>query len=617
MRRDQVSEATAQVVAPCADLFCFCWLLGHVQIPRPLSVMSSSLYNVCSLPSSVRALNLNYPSEQISYKQLAEAFVSGHAGSDGFMELSILLLTSGMWMAVWRIARAAIMQMAAQSRNKNGILVKLARIVSPPSLAQMRPHGSFLSLLPCIVLEWSILVVPVVVCMTLGADYAIQIFCGQLCAIAAIVCATKMATGQWIVSFRGLLFSTSAHSPSDAALLTRLNTTPKLFLTNYRCGLMLYTSVAILAVDFVVFPRRFCKSETFGVGMMDGGVGSFIISHALTSMHARGATGTDSSRSLFGQLAHILRSILPLLVLGVARLFTIKGLEYQEHVSEYGVHWNFFFTLAAVAVLSGTLSRWIRPQSAVAWGAALILAYQAALSFGGLTEYIMTAPRVSYFSANKEGIFSSIGYFSLYLAAVRVGHEVLAKEQSLNGWRKRVVGLFAVDLLLWVATLVSSSFVQLSSRRMVNLTYALWMMASSIMQLLQCIVLEMVVIEAPAISNTHSEATKKTDEAVSPASMRGPSLIIDAINKNSLPFFLLCNLCTGAINLSMHTIFASNAFAMTVVSRRQTPRNALLATFVSLTLFLSVCLCLQLCAYTLVTCMAVVFLDYRGLVIKL
>ena len=47
------------------------------------------------------------------------------------------------------------------------------------------------------------------------------------------------------------------------------------------------TAICILAVDFVVFPRRFCKAETYGTGLMDLGVGSFIISNAIVSPEAR------------------------------------------------------------------------------------------------------------------------------------------------------------------------------------------------------------------------------------------------------------------------------------------------------------------------------------------
>lgn len=46
----------------------------------------------------------------------------------------------------------------------------------------------------------------------------------------------------------------------------------------------------------------------------------------------------------------VIVSSLPLTLLGAARLVTTKSSNYQEHVTEYGVHWNFFITLATVRV---------------------------------------------------------------------------------------------------------------------------------------------------------------------------------------------------------------------------------------------------------------------------
>ena len=123
--------------------------------------------------------------------------------------------------------------------------------------------------------------------------------------------------------------------------------------TLLRSYINLFTAIAILAVDFTIFPRRLAKTETFGTGLMDIGVGIFLVAHAISAPEARYPDRFKrwlSFQDYIWNGAQTLRLVAPLLVLGVLRLLAVKSTDYQEHITEYGVHWNFFFTIGTVRV---------------------------------------------------------------------------------------------------------------------------------------------------------------------------------------------------------------------------------------------------------------------------
>lgn len=174
--------------------------------------------------------------------------------------------------------------------------------------------------------EYITLILPTLLVFTMLADYA-AIF--SLLALAG--------TGLFLL--RSLT--------QNKTLSVPIHYKKKLFLCTFRVYVNVATAISILAVDFPIYPRRFAKTETFGTGLMDVGVGSFMMANAVVSPDARGGTST----LLFVKALKIeFRAVLVLLVLGLVRFAAVKTTDYQEHVSEYGVHWNFFLTLACVRV---------------------------------------------------------------------------------------------------------------------------------------------------------------------------------------------------------------------------------------------------------------------------
>lgn len=170
---------------------------------------------------------------------------------------------------------------------------------------------------------------------------------------------------------------------------------------------MFITCLSILAVDFKVFPRRFAKTETFGVSLMDIGVGIFIVSSALTSDYARNVS-KSSEVSISIKFLNILtksgwRNVV-VLTLGIGRMIVVKLLKYHEKSSEYGLQWNFFVTLSLVWILKDLVHSCLKKQTHLILFALTVLSsYQFCLCFTQLPNFIFAAPRTNFLSSNREG----------------------------------------------------------------------------------------------------------------------------------------------------------------------------------------------------------------------
>ena len=336
--------------------------------------------------------------------------------------------------------------------------------------------------------------------------------------------------------------------------------------------MLIITCVAILAVDFKVFPRRFAKVENWGTSLMDIGVGSFVFT--------AGVVGAKSilkdqiaarPKRLSARLPASMRHSLPLFVLGLIRLYSVKGLDYAEHVTEYGVHWNFFFTLALLSPFLAVLqSIFIYAPSYNALSIIVAVTYELVLHFTDLKAYILTAPRVDLLSQNREGVFSFFGYLSIFLAGQALGLDVLPRRPfqlpsaPASPNKQRVSLLLRLTALssVWTVLFIWSTSYQPGlglqvSRRLANLPYVLWISAFNSTQITIFCLIETIIF--PGVSG----ATSFTNEQGE--CKWATSKILNAFNRNGLPIFLFANLLTGLVNLTMDTINQGTVVAMAVL----------------------------------------------------
>ncbi|XP_055614530.1 phosphatidylinositol-glycan biosynthesis class W protein-like [Uranotaenia lowii] len=331
------------------------------------------------------------------------------------------------------------------------------------------------------------------------------------------------------------------------------------FVTAVRALINMMTAVCILAVDFKAFPRELAKTETFGFGLMDVGVGLYVFSNGIV-YKVNKEQKLDLTR-----LKNVLVGSCPLVVLGATRWFVIQEIDYQQHVSEYGVHWNFFLTLAVIKIVGTLIMDLVKePETAKFIAISLLCCHEMFLHLG-VSQYVMNEKigRESIIDANREGISSIPGYIALYLASVYLG-SVMRPGQEIQPAKKFLrcaIKLTIIAAICWKMIYVCEGMFGVS-RRLANMGYVFWILSIGSSMCVLFMFFEVFIYFVRFEEPKTPEQIMKSDNFCIPYL----PLIFEAINANGLVFFLAANLLTGLVNMMFQTMLLEIPAALTIIS---------------------------------------------------
>lgn len=305
-------------------------------------------------------------------------------------------------------------------------------------------------------------------------------------------------------------------------------------ITHFRALVNVFSVICILAADFHVFPERFLKTEYYGYSLMDTGVGLFVVNLALGSSHSR-------RRRI--NLSTFFKHFIPLSI-GIGRFLAVRSVDYQHQIFEYGVHWNFFVTLAIIGIFNEFSFRVVNStKSILIFSIVLLVSYEFVLNVG-LRDWIFGfAPRDNFISANREGICSIVGYQVLYLWGVVMKRLLPRKGDVFEQYRQSVRYFLLFYSIISLFNRFTYDYLP-PSRRCANAGYVLWIITIVLFYLTFLIAFELSTVLWNIQMKTKINRTVP--------------VILESVNFNGLSFFLLANLLTGVINLSMHTLLIRN-----------------------------------------------------------
>ena len=157
----------------------------------------------------------------------------------------------------------------------------------------------------------------------------------------------------------------------------------------------------------------------------------------------------------------------------------------------------------------------------------ILFIYETALKLG-LESWIITSPRTNLFNMNREGIFSLLGYYSLFLLAADLGDKLF----KVNSNYKSVLRVLLRNGLISAVFSWNAWYSGIQvSRRMANMHYVLWIYSLCILAIFIIVMIDLIL----------------PNESIFPQ-------IIQAVNTNQLFVFLVANVITGLVNLNLDTL---------------------------------------------------------------
>ena len=179
-------------------------------------------------------------------------------------------------------------------------------------------YGLNLSFSNPVFIEFNLLVIPLLL-MLMKNEYFLQIFIIIVLIIFFLNFLHYYLKNEWLLSFANIYKTEHCKTINNQNYFE--------FVSKYRSLLQVTTCLTILAVDFQLFPRKFCKVEEEGVSLMDCGTGSALFSVALVSRQLR-----EKNQNILRKLYRAISSCLPLLVIGLLRMYMIKQTDYQVSI---------------------------------------------------------------------------------------------------------------------------------------------------------------------------------------------------------------------------------------------------------------------------------------------